>query len=255
MKKIFLPLLLIFFISACHAPKEENPFVGHWVEIMPINKHIVQGINLNADGTASSIGMETLKYEQWEVDGKTITLKGKSIGNGQTIDFTDTLDIIEISPYSLKLGKFGQYRVDYYRVEEIPDTKDMNNLPNLLQKFDGCGDLQTRVYKGTLPAASNPGIVYEITLYNYQNSGDGVFKAKLTYLEAQNGKDGILEFSGRQYTLKGSAEDKNATIFQFIPFDNKEETMNFLYQGDKLIMLDKELKKIPSQLNYTLSEV
>ena len=131
----------------------------------------------------------------------------------------------------------------------------MNNLPNLLQKFDGCGDLQTRFYKGTLPAASNPGIVYEITLYNYQNSGDGVFKAKLTYLEAQNGKDGILEFSGRQYTLKGSAEDKNATIFQFIPFDNKEETMNFLYQGDKLIMLDKELKKIPSQLNYTLSEV
>ena len=113
-----------------HAPNNEKRS-----QIMPINKHIVQGINLNADGTASSIGMETLKYEQWKVDGKTITLKGKSIGNGQTIDFTDTLDIIEISPNSLKLGKFGQYRVDYYRVEEIPDTKDMNNLPNLLQKF------------------------------------------------------------------------------------------------------------------------
>lgn len=254
MKKIYSLLFLMFFVSACNMNKQENLLVGHWVEIMPVNKQIVQGINLNADGSACSIGMETLKYKRWEQKDKQLILYGMSIGNGQTIEFTDTLDILEITPYVMKLGKFGQYRVDYYRVDKNPDIQDMNALPNLLQKFEGCGNLQTRVFVGTLPAASNPGIVYNITLYNYQNSGDGIFKAKLTYLEAEHGKDVSFEFGGRQFTLKGSAEDNNATVLQFVPFNNQEETMNFLYQDNKLIMLDKDMKKIQSKLNYTLIE-
>ena len=84
--------------------------------------------------------------------------------------------------------------------------------------------------------------------------GDGIFKAKLTYLEAEQGKDVAFEFGGRQFTLKGSAEDKNATILQFVPFNNQEETMNFIYQDNKLIMLDKDMRKIQSKLNYTLIE-
>lgn len=254
MKKFYLMSLLIWCASACNVLHQENLLVGHWVEIMPINKQIVQGLNLNEGGTASSIGMETLKYKRWEQKDKQLILYGESIGNGQTIEFTDTFDIIEITPYAMKLGKFGKYIVDYYRVDENPNIQDIGNLPNLLQKFEGCGNLQTRVFEGILPAASNPGIVYKITLYNYKNSGDGVFKAKLTYLEAENGKDVSFEFSGRQYTLKGSAEDKNATVWQFIPFNNKEDIMNFLYQGNKLVMLDKELKTIKSKLNYTLIE-
>ena len=254
MKKIYFFLFLVFFVSGCNAEKQEDLFVGHWVEIMPVNKQIVQGISLNADGSASSIGMETLKYEKWSLKDKKLLLTGKSIGNGQTIEFTDTFDVVEITPYTMKLGKFGQYRVDYYKVDKKPDIKNINEVPNLLQKFEGCGDLQTRVYKGTLPAASNPGIVYNITLYNYKNSGDGVFKAKLTYLEAENGKDVSFEFGGRQYTLKGSADDKDAIVLQFVPFDNKEEVMNFLYQGNKLTMLNKDLKQIQSSLNYTLVE-
>ena len=253
MKKIFW-LFLICFISACQTQKEENLYVGHWVEVMPVNKHIIQGVSLYEDGTASSIGMKTLQYEKWKIDGQKIILTGKSIGNGQTIDFQDDFDVLEISPYSMKLGKFGQYRVDYYRVDKIPDVNDMENLPNLLQKFEGAGDLQKRVFKGVLPAASNPGIDYTLTLYNYENSGDGVFHARLTYLEAQNGKDETFEFSGRQYTLKGSFEDKNAVVFQFVPFQNGEETMNFLYQKGKLTMLDRDLKTIQSSLNYSLSE-
>ena len=243
----------MFWVEACDMNKQENLLVGHWVEIMPVNKQIVQGINLNADGSASSIGMETLKYKSWEQKDKQLILHGMSIGNGQTIDFTDTLDIVEITPYRMKLGKFGQYQVDYYRVDKNPDIQDMNALPNLLQKFEGCGELQMRMFEGTLPAASNPGIVYNITLYNYKNSSDGIFKAKLTYLEAEQGKDVAFEFGGRQFTLKGSAEDKNAIVLQFVPFNNQEETMNFLYQDNKLIMLDKDMKKIQSKLNYTLT--
>lgn len=254
MKRIYF-LLIIGLLSACQVKKTESLYVGHWVEIMPVNKQIVQGINLNADGTASSIGMETLKYEKWELNDKQITLTGKSIGNGQTIDFSDTLDIIEITPYTMTLGKLDKYRINYYRVEDVPDVNDMDNVPNLLQKSEAGGDLETRIYKGTLPAASNPGIVYEITLYNYKNNENGVFKAKLTYLEAEKGKDVVFEFAGLLYTLSGNTENKNATILQLIPFNNKEDTMNFLYQEKQLTLLDKDMKPIKSELNYTLKKV
>ena len=252
MKKmiLFFPILML---SACSLfSMKQDPLVGHWVEIMPMNKQIVQGINLNSDGTASSIGMSTLQYETWQRKDNQVLLTGKSIGNGQTIDFSDTLDIIEITPNILKLGKFGAYQIHYYRTKDVPDTKNMNNLPNLLQYFEGAGDLQTRVFEGTLPAASNPGIVYNITLYNYQNSEDGIFKARLTYLEAENGQDQTFEFAGRKYTLKGHSQDKNAVVWQFVPFGNQEETMNFVFENNKLTMLDQNLNPIKSKLNYTL---
>ena len=50
------------------------------------------GIDLGVEGEAASIGMATLVYTVWELQGEAdrILLKGQSIGNGQTIDFTET---------------------------------------------------------------------------------------------------------------------------------------------------------------------
>ena len=199
-------------LASCHTAtqKEEREFVGNWLEVMPVNSQFTQGVTLNADGTAASIGMATLKYESWSLaDGK-LVLNGKSIGNGQTLDFSDTLDVVSLTADSLKLGKNGAYRIDYYRVKEVP------------------------------------------VLGKDKHSGDGVFRASLTYLEAEDGKDQTYEFCGRQYTLRGNAVDKNATVLQFVPFDKAEDTMNFLFGGDKLTMLDRELRPIDSNLNYTL---
>ena len=65
--------------------------------------------------------MATLKYESWKVwEGKQkLILTGKSIGNGQTIEFSDTLDILTTSPEHLTLGKGGQYRIDYQKVKDM----------------------------------------------------------------------------------------------------------------------------------------
>ena len=111
-------------LASCHTAtqKEEREFVGNWLEVMPVNSQFTQGVTLNADGTAASIGMATLKYESWSLaDGK-LVLNGKSIGNGQTLDFSDTLDVVSLTADSLKLGKHGAYRIDYYRVKEVPDS-------------------------------------------------------------------------------------------------------------------------------------
>ena len=65
--------------------------VGNWTMPDPIDPDGVMGIRIMVEGEAQSINMATLRYTSWEA-GK-ILLKGQSIGNGQTIDFTETATI------------------------------------------------------------------------------------------------------------------------------------------------------------------
>lgn len=252
MNKSMMLVVAVGVLASCHTAtqKDMKDFAGNWIEVMPANTQYVQGVTLNTDGTASSIGMATLKYESWSLSDDRLILNGKSIGNGQTLDFSDTLDVVNLTTDSMTLGRFGSYRIGYYRL--TPPTQGDKTLIDSLQQAEGTGKLQMRVYRGTLPAASCPGIVYNITLYNYEHSGDGVFRTQFTYLEADNGQNQTSEFCGRQYTLRGNAANKDAIVFQFIPFDKDEETMNFLFENDKLTMLDRQLKPIDSELNYAL---
>ena len=50
------------------------------------------GVELHVGGRAQSIDMATLPYASWELQGEPgkLILHGQSIGNGQTIDVTDT---------------------------------------------------------------------------------------------------------------------------------------------------------------------
>ena len=74
---------------------------GSWVEHVPGMEEQTQGFTLNEDGTAVSINMATLQYQEWSASGDTLVLTGKSIGNGQTIDMADTLLIVSLSADSL----------------------------------------------------------------------------------------------------------------------------------------------------------
>lgn len=66
--------------------------VGAWTMPDPIDPEKEIGIEIHVDGGALSINMATLVYTSWELQGEAdkILLKGQSIGNGQTIDFTET---------------------------------------------------------------------------------------------------------------------------------------------------------------------
>ena len=69
-------------LASCNAGKgsvTENELKGNWVEVMPVNLQIVQGVTLEEGGKATSIGMATLKYERWKLTGGTrLILEGKS---------------------------------------------------------------------------------------------------------------------------------------------------------------------------------
>lgn len=66
--------------------------VGKWTMPDPIDPEGVMGVEIMVEGEARSINMATLVYSAWELQGEAnkIVLKGRSIGNGQTSDFTQT---------------------------------------------------------------------------------------------------------------------------------------------------------------------
>lgn len=80
---------------------------GSWIEPNPINSEEVQGFTLNEDGTAASINMATLIMKSWNLQDKTLLLQYQSVGNGQTLTGTDTLNVVKLNADSLVLSQNG----------------------------------------------------------------------------------------------------------------------------------------------------
>lgn len=128
MRKEFLFLSVSALLAAsCSNNKasfSEEQFLGKWHEVMPVNQHFVQGVDLQKGGQAESIGMATLKYDSWKLQqaggGCDIILTGESIGNGQTIRFSDTLRVISLQNDTLTLGKGDMYRIQYTKADAQP---------------------------------------------------------------------------------------------------------------------------------------
>ena len=72
--------------------KDYADAIGRWVMPDPVKEGEVMGVELRVGGKAQSINMATLPYASWELQGEPgkLILHGQSIGNGQTIDVTDT---------------------------------------------------------------------------------------------------------------------------------------------------------------------
>lgn len=86
MKKLVTTLSAAVLLAACGGPSLE----GNWVQPVPGLEGQTQGMSLQTGGAASSLNMATLLYESWSISGDTLTLTGTSVGNGQTIEFTQT---------------------------------------------------------------------------------------------------------------------------------------------------------------------
>lgn len=115
------------------------------------------------------------------------------------------------------------------------------------------GPWEEEYYEGVLPAASCPGIRYQLTVRHRSYSGDGAYHLAMTYLEAEKGKDVTFESIGKRLTQRGTTEDEDATVWQLVGDDGKPEA-NFLYDpmNQTLTMLTKDFKRIESSLDYSL---
>ena len=97
------------------------------------------------------------------------------------------------------------------------------------------GDLVTLEYEGTIPAASCPGIRYELSISCYENSGNGRYELKTTYLEAENGKDESFSEKGRRLTVR-NPED-STVIWRLIPDDETGEKIDLLVRNDSTVTI------------------
>lgn len=94
-------VMILFALISCNRTSIE----GVWVEPIPGMGNMVQGISLEKGGVALSVNMESLQYETWEKCGDFLILSGKSIGNHQTLSFSDTLIIEDLTPNKLTLKR------------------------------------------------------------------------------------------------------------------------------------------------------
>lgn len=106
MKNILLCAVFALFGAGCCCADKQLP--GTWVQPVPGMPGQVQGVVLEEGGKASSVNMATLVYETWNKKGDTLTLTGKSIGNGQTIDFTSEMKIENVNGDELVLSSEGE---------------------------------------------------------------------------------------------------------------------------------------------------
>lgn len=234
MKKRVLVAGSLLLLAACReAPRPEASLEGYWIEVMPVNRFYTQGIRMDADGCAASIGMHTLRYSGWERQDDRLLLTGESIGNGQTIQFTDTLDIVCLTSDSLILDKYGKYRIEYLRADFAKEEAGCSLLDSLCQP-SRTSVLDVRSYAGRLLSEGET-LSCEVTLYTYDHCGDGVFRMSTTSTSGV----GNIRF-GRMYTLRGDASDGNATVYQLRDFSDSG-VWNFRFRGDRLELLDETL--------------
>lgn len=128
------------------------------------------------------------------------------------------------------------------------------NMRDSLKVDPKKGAVIQKKYKGTFPAADGPGIDYDLTLYFQQDSEDGVYEMDATYLEAENGQDMKFSSTGKRKVERGIPSNNEAIVYELIPSDGSM-SFYFLAEGDSLTLLNQELQKAASDLNYTLTLV
>lgn len=120
-------LLGLLTVSITARGNADSP-VGKWVQPVPGLPGLQQGFELEEGGKASSVNMATLRYETWQQTGNRLILTGKSIGNRQTIPFSDTLNIERLTPDSLILTK-GRLTLRYAREQSGNTAKASESIP------------------------------------------------------------------------------------------------------------------------------
>lgn len=104
---ILLLAIVTMLMIACTSKKTSSTDevlcpLGSWIK--PIDgMNGFDGIEIKDGGLASSINSSTLLYETWTQNDEDLVLSGKSIGNGQTITFSNCYKVKKCDSDSLIL--------------------------------------------------------------------------------------------------------------------------------------------------------
>ncbi len=111
MKKLFLPAAAAVVLFGCTGASLE----GEWLQPVPALPGQVQGMRLEAGGNAYSINMQTLLYTRWNRHEDNLILEGKSLGNGQTLVFSESYRIEKLTRQKLVLAGSAGEKLEFTR--------------------------------------------------------------------------------------------------------------------------------------------
>lgn len=111
MKKYLTYIFAGGLMASCSSDNKKIECSGMWLEPVPGMENQFQGVEILSDGKAKSVNMSTLLYKTWKLSGDRIILEGKSIGNGVSSAFTDTLRIILRNDSACTLVSGNRYLV------------------------------------------------------------------------------------------------------------------------------------------------
>lgn len=125
--------------------------------------------------------------------------------------------------------------------EKSSEKVDSIQLLDSLHPVAHTTELETRIYDGTLIVESHRKVEFQLTIYNYKYSGDGVYQ-----LIKIKRHDNLQQLSntnyGRVYTLRSDATNIDTVVYQLVPFDGSS-LVNFLYLGNQLLHLNQKLER------------
>lgn len=97
-------------------PTMAESLIGKWVQPIPGQEGEKQGVQLNADGSASSINIHTLIYEKWQLKGDTLLLSYHTEGVRTTGSDVDTSLVKNLTDSTLALiGEKNGNEMNYTR--------------------------------------------------------------------------------------------------------------------------------------------
>lgn len=89
---------------------DEKLLIGSWLDSSESALHF----SMFEDGTARSDNMKTLLYEKWRLEGDTLILTARSIGNREVSVSDEVFEIRELSDKNMTLKK-GEYLLEFER--------------------------------------------------------------------------------------------------------------------------------------------
>lgn len=114
------------------------------------------------------------------------------------------------------------------------------------------GNLQARTFQGSIPDTSGVDVHYLLAVRNREYSGDGIFMLIKTYPAINNGNARSYRYTGKRYTLRGTADNNDATVWQLKT--SSGTTFNFLYNNSEntLTLLNDNFEEIDTSVDNTL---
>ncbi|MCM1512268.1 MAG: copper resistance protein NlpE [Oxalobacter formigenes] len=111
-----------------------------------------------------------------------------------------------------------------------------------------------KTYEGVLPCADCSGIKTRVKIRaKADDPTANLFEVTETYMGKE--PDNVFVTTGKYTVQRGIGDDNNATVYIFTPEQPAGDTLYYaVYSNDPatLHLLDRDMKKVESDLNYTL---